>query len=189
MLGNKGKMKMKNVILGLAVSAALVSGAASAADVTAEWRDASNGINQYKVEVTNTVGDLKLAAEAETTQAKGDGKVSQLFAAGVGYKVNYDGFSFTPFVQVVDNLNTNAADQRLLGVGLKVSHDLVGPLVADAEYRYRATFDGASSHENREKLAVTWNVTKQHAVGAAYYLYSGSSASNHREGVFYKYTF
>ena len=180
---------MKNVILGLAVSAALVSGIASAADVSAEWRDASNGTNQYKVEVSNTVGNLKLSAEAETTQVKGNGKVSELFAGGVGYKVNYDGFTFTPFAQLVEKLNTNSPDQRLLGVGVKVSRDLVGPLSAEVEYRYRTTFEGVTSHESREKVAVTWNVSKHHAVGAAFYEYSGTSASNHREGLFYKYTF
>jgi len=145
--------------------------------------------NQYKVEATNTIGNFKLIGEAETTQTKGDGPVSELFAAGVGYKFKVQGYGVTPFVQVVDVLKTGIEDQGLYGAGVKVNKPVYGPLSVDAEYRFRHAFNGANTHENREKIGLTLDVNKHHAVGAAFYVYSGTSAANHREGVFYKYTF
>jgi hypothetical protein len=182
-------MMMKKTIMGLIAATALISASAMAGDVTAEYRNASNDTNQYKVEASNTVGNFKLIGEAETTQVKGHGKVTETFAGSVGYKFSVQNYAVTPFVQVVEKLNVGTDDQQLYGVGVKVSRPVIGSLVADAEYRYRANLDKVTTHENREKLGLTWNVTAHHAIGAAFYVYSGSSAANHREGVFYKYTF
>jgi len=182
---------MKKTILSLvAVASLAVSGLALAGDFTLEG-DRGDALSQYKVSVSETYSVFKLSGEAETFQPYGNGTLTQIFAAGAGLSFKVAGVGLEPYAQAGEKVNSGSAEQPFVGVGLNLTHEIVGPLSLTVGYRYRDSLNGAHFDEKRENAALTLTLSKKQSVGLVAYHYDGTtvSPSATREGVFYKYSF
>lgn len=170
---------------------ALGAAAASAGELTAEYRWGDNG-NQYKGEFSEKVatrfGTVAVAGELESKQSYNDGKLDTVISGTVGYPVALPyGFTAQPFVQIGEKLVSNSNQANFIGEGVKLSRTIFGPVSGEVAYRHRGSYSNADLSENRLAASVKYTVNKSHAVGVVVYNYSGQSV-DHRYGLFYKYS-
>ena len=171
---------------------ALGAAAASAGELTAEYRWGDNG-NQYKGEFSEKFksedfGTFVVAGELESKQSYNDGKLDTIISGTVGYPVALPyGVTAQPFVQIGEKLNSKANQSNFIGEGVKLSRTILGPVSGEVAYRHRGSYSNADLSENRLAASVKYTVNKSHAVGVVVYNYSGQSV-DHRYGLFYKYS-
>ena len=170
---------------------ALSAAAASAGELTAEYRWGDNG-NQYKGEfsekIKTSLGTIAVSGELESKQGYNDGKLDAVISGTVGYPVALPyGFTAQPFVQIGEKLASGSNQANFIGEGVKLSRTILGPVSGEVAYRHRGSYSNADLSENRLAASVKYTINKKNAIGAVVYNYSGQSV-DHRYGLFYKYS-
>lgn len=190
---------MKKIISLFALSALFV-GSAMAADLSLEGRFANAGSSvepnstEYVVTAstalpaTGLLGKVVVGGELEAKEYAGSSALTSVAAAHVATSVNYLGFTATPAVELgrfaVTDVSTN-----FWGVGVTVSHAVLGPVSAEVGYRHRESVTSTTlMDENRVSGALVLAVSKNSALAATFYHNTGTLPEN-QVGVGYRYSF
>jgi len=186
---------MKKLIMGLIAASAMIASTAMALDLGVDVRRTSGSLDAdfYSVHLDKSLtlpvlGASVLSAETETV-VSGSQMLSHLYAVGAGVSRTYNGVKLTPFLQVGQVLNVDAANQKFYGVGAKADYTVIGRVSLGAEYRFRDVLSGPHAVENRASEAVNVALTANHTVGLVAQQYFGTEPSYHTVGVSYKYSF
>ena len=177
---------MAAMVLGLATpsQAANVMAEVRLGDTRSVFQNGHQDSTEYKAEYNDNYSFVTYGAEIQVRQNSNEGALGSRVSLRSGVQIPQI-FGYTPkaYLELGKGLSVGN-DAYFWGAVVGVSHPIMASLTGDVGFRRRQNFQDTNLFtENRFNLGVTYDITKNTALGAQYYVYTGGTVNRQEVGL------